>query len=185
MKKITVQLDPSIHLTRKPKGQEEYRPLAGRVAFGCNPVILTPQEFTKMVSEQGVPFFSSSFYRPEKEDYWRLRNYPGKVYYRCTHLFALDFDEQDFNFREAVKMVVRSMEEFDPICIYHSFSSTPQHNRLRVVYHCDEPFTPYDEHKERVKYLNVKYFKGQADKSCITPVKFWQGSTRGGFCFAL
>lgn len=111
----------------------------------------------------------SPFTFKECPDWGRPRRVEG-LFDQCQVL-AVDFDNGD-----SVEEIIKKAESFKLkfTLVHHSFSSTPEHPKLRGVFFLDNPIVKFDEARELS--AGLAYLLG-GDRQCIDVARMYYGST--------
>ena len=152
----------------KPANEEEYYHLKWMTINRNSPAFYSEYDAYKLIAEEGRPFYACAFYY--KPQYGRLST---RAVWSHQLAYVLDFDYPNFTLEEARDMTPNWLK----LCLsYHTFRSTPENERFRLVFDCVEnPFHSFDYHKNYRRKIDRDIYHNKADKRALTPVKFWQG----------
>jgi hypothetical protein len=111
----------------------------------------------------------SPFTFKECPDWGRPRRLEG-LFDQCQVL-AVDFDNGD-----SVEEVIGKARSFglEFTLVHHSFSSTPDHPKLRGVFFLDQPIVKFDEARDLS--AGLAYLLG-GDRQCVDVARMYYGST--------
>ncbi len=183
---FTTMID-SVQYKAKPKN-EAYA-IKTRLATSCQ----TPQDCTtdrlKAAIESGCTFCPATI-RPTLND--KGENSHQAAGFVQQQVFGIDIDN-DYKSKETGKkerlpdgdylphgkaLEVCEALEIKPFMLYHSFSSTAEVEKYRLLVCLDEPITD-DIERERIQKAFVSLFGNAADRSCTNADRIFFGSTPG------
>lgn len=167
--------------TNKPTF-EEYGDIAYRII--TKPFSLLPDyEVISRITLRGFPFYGCLFWQVHEE-----QDFSYSAQWRAQSIVGIDFDHVlmtiDDAIMQAIYLTLECELPFQFFFAYHTFSSTEETPRFRLVFKLTESFHQPRTHLEinaMLRQANEWYFENQADRNALSAVKLWQGANTGPY----